>query len=98
MEVVLRELSQIVDYVIVDTPAVLEAGEALTLAALADGCVFVIGAGQCEGGDALWMKHLLENVQASIVGVVLNRSSRDAMTVSMSRSELQAEMRVPVDV
>jgi capsular exopolysaccharide synthesis family protein len=72
------ELGRSFDYIVIDTPAVLEAGEALELVTLADACVFVVGSGQCESRDAAWAKHLLENVQASILGVILNRSSRSA--------------------
>ncbi len=42
---------------------------------MVDGCVFVVGAGQCDRHDILWAKHLLANVQANVLGVFLNRYS-----------------------
>ena len=36
--------------------------------------MFVVGAGYCERREATWAKHLLANVQARTLGVLLNRS------------------------
>jgi Mrp family chromosome partitioning ATPase len=35
--------------------------------------LYVVGAGYSEQQDATWAKHLLNNVQANLLGVVMNR-------------------------
>ncbi len=70
---VIRYLTESVDFVIFDTPPIDRVGDALTVASLVDGCIFVVGAGQCEQQDVTWAKHLLTNVQANLLGAVLNR-------------------------
>jgi Mrp family chromosome partitioning ATPase len=73
---VIRELSDYADFVIIDTPPINNVGDALTLAGLVDGCIFVVGSGLCEQHEISWAKHLLANVQANLLGVFLNRYSR----------------------
>ena len=68
----LRESSQ---YVIVDTPPIRYAGDALILTRLADVQLFVVGAGGVDQTEVTLAKHLLTNMQASILGVFLNKSS-----------------------
>ncbi|MBI4586119.1 MAG: P-loop NTPase [Planctomycetes bacterium] len=75
---VLNWLTREMDFVVIDTPAVQRAGEALALVAMADACLFVVGAGQCDYPDALWAKHLFANVGASVLGVILNRCGPEA--------------------
>ncbi|HNS00484.1 MAG TPA: polysaccharide biosynthesis tyrosine autokinase [Planctomycetota bacterium] len=69
------ELSAQAEFVIFDTPPIDRVGDGLTVASMVDGCVFVVGAGQCDRHDILWAKHLLANVQANVLGVFLNRYS-----------------------
>jgi Mrp family chromosome partitioning ATPase len=38
-------------------------------------CLLVVGAGMVEQREASWAKHLLSNVQASVIGVVLNMTT-----------------------
>jgi Mrp family chromosome partitioning ATPase len=73
---VIRQLTEAVDFVILDTPPIDRVGDALTVASMVDGCIFVVGAGQCEQQDISWAKHLLTNVQANLLGAVLNRYSQ----------------------
>ncbi len=70
------ELKQHYDFVIFDTPPINKVGDALTIASVVDGCVFVVGSGQAEQHDVTWAKHLLSNVQANILGVFLNKYSK----------------------
>jgi Mrp family chromosome partitioning ATPase len=72
-EEVLQQLGRSHDFVIFDTPPIDRVGDALTVASLVDGCIFVVGAGQCEQHDVTWAKHLLTNVQANLLGAFLNR-------------------------
>ena len=70
------ELKQTYEYVIFDTPPINKVGDALTISSVMDGCVFVVGSGQAEQQDVSWAKHLLHNVQANILGVFLNKYSK----------------------
>ncbi len=72
---VFRQLTESHDYVIFDTPPIDRVSDGLTIASMVDGCVFVVGAGQCEHHEISWAKHLLMNVQANMLGVFLNRYS-----------------------
>jgi len=69
----LRQLTESFDFVIFDTPPIDRVGDALTVASMVDGCIFVVGAGQCEHHDITWAKHLLTNVQANLLGAFLNK-------------------------
>jgi capsular exopolysaccharide synthesis family protein len=69
---VLSQLKESFDYVIVDSPPICTVGDSLILARLVDACLLVVGSGLVEQRDASWAKHLLSNVQASIIGVILN--------------------------
>jgi len=69
----IRQLTEMADFVIFDTPPLDRVGDALTVASLVDGCIVVVGAGQCEHHDVKWAKHLLTNVQANLLGAFLNR-------------------------
>ena len=61
---------------IFDTPPINKVGDALTISSVMDGCVFVVGCGQAEQHDVTWAKHLLANVQANVLGVFLNKFSK----------------------
>ena len=70
------DLKQHYDFVIFDTPPINKVGDALTISSVMDGCVFVVGCGQAEQHDVTWAKHLLANVQANVLGVFLNKFSK----------------------
>ncbi|MEM7262353.1 MAG: polysaccharide biosynthesis tyrosine autokinase [Planctomycetota bacterium] len=73
---VVSELKQEYDFVIFDTPPINKVGDALTISSAVDGSVFVVGAGQAEQHEVTWAKHLLTNVQSNILGVFLNKFSK----------------------
>jgi len=73
---VVAELKQRYDFVIFDTPPINKVGDALTISSVVDGSVFVVGSGQAEQQDVAWAKHLLSNVQANVLGVFLNKFSK----------------------
>ena len=67
------ELRERADYIIFDTPPICSVGDCITLATIVDVVLYVVGAGYSEQQDATWAKHLLNNVQANLLGVVMNR-------------------------
>ena len=64
------------DFVIFDTPPINRVGDALTIAGLVEGSILVVGSGLCDQHEVAWAKHLLANVQANLVGVILNLHAR----------------------
>jgi Mrp family chromosome partitioning ATPase/uncharacterized protein involved in exopolysaccharide biosynthesis len=72
MRVLLQELSKSFDLVILDTPPVLATADAGILAALADGVLLVVRAGQTDRIAAKRAHQQLVNVGARVVGTVLN--------------------------
>ena len=66
------------DVVVIDTPPVLVAGDALKLASAADAGVFVIEAGRTDVRQATWAKRLLQSVNAKIAGALLNRAASES--------------------
>jgi Mrp family chromosome partitioning ATPase/uncharacterized protein involved in exopolysaccharide biosynthesis len=72
MRVLLKELAKSFDLVILDTPPVLATADAGILAALADGVLLVVRAGQTDRVAAKRAHHQLVNVGARVVGTVLN--------------------------
>lgn len=67
------ELRERADFIIFDTPPICSVGDCITLATIVDVVLYVVGAGYSEQQDATWAKHLLNNVHANILGVVMNR-------------------------
>lgn len=63
------------DYIIVDSPPLLMTGDALKMSAVADATIFVIEAGKIDQKEALWAKHLLASINATVSGVILNKSN-----------------------
>jgi Mrp family chromosome partitioning ATPase len=63
------------DVIVIDTPPVLVAGDALKLASAADAGVFVIEAGRTDVRQATWAKRLLQSVNAKMAGALLNRAA-----------------------
>jgi Mrp family chromosome partitioning ATPase len=72
MRVLLQELAKSFDLVILDTPPVLATADAGILAALADGVLLVVRAGQTDKVAAKRAHQQLVNVGARVVGTVLN--------------------------
>ena len=62
------------DAVVIDTPPILRAGDALKLATVADAVLFVVEAGRTEQRQATWAKRLLTSVNARVAGVLLNQA------------------------
>lgn len=64
------------DYIILDTPPVIMVTDAQILSQYADGCILVVASKESDKEAAVKAKKLLENVNAKIIGVVLNKLER----------------------
>ncbi|MGB3541483.1 polysaccharide biosynthesis tyrosine autokinase [Rubrivirga sp.] len=73
----LAELSKAVDVVVIDTPPVLVATDAVLLSAQADATVLVVSAGASKVGDIQQALSHLDDVGAQVAGAVLNRFTLD---------------------
>lgn len=71
-EDVLDNLRELADYVIIDAPPVLPVADALVLAHLADGVLFVVGADRVKRPQVANARDALQRVQAPLLGTVVN--------------------------
>ncbi|MCB2298258.1 CpsD/CapB family tyrosine-protein kinase [Clostridium tagluense] len=63
------------DYIIIDSSPLTESADAKAVAKNADGCVLVVKYGATERKSAIKAKEILKKVDASIIGVFLNKTS-----------------------
>ncbi len=68
-----RSLAERYDIVVLDSPPILAANDALLLGGIVDAVLLVVGAGCADRDDVLRAKQQLEPVSAPIIGAVLNR-------------------------
>lgn len=73
MKQLLNEVSKDYDFVLLDTSPAAVVTDASILAAVADGTILVCASGQVSIDGAKRAKELLENVNANIIGVILNK-------------------------
>lgn len=73
MKNLLTTLKDNYDYVLIDSPPVINVTDPVILAPFVDGVIFVIHAGKTEIDMILRSKEILEGVKANILGVVLNK-------------------------
>lgn len=73
MRTFLDSLKDIYDYIIIDTPPVGVVTDAALIGSYTDGTVLVVSSGNVEIEAAKRSKALLQNVNANILGVVLNK-------------------------
>lgn len=64
------------DYIVLDAPPIIMVTDAQILSQYSDGCLLVIASGEADKEAAIKAKKLLENVNAKIIGVVLNKLER----------------------
>ena len=69
------ELRTLAGYVLVDTPPVATVAEASAIAAEADGVILVVDLARLRRRDLLATRRQLDHARASVIGIVLNRSS-----------------------
>ncbi len=77
MKQLLDEVSEDYDFVIIDTPPAAVVTDASILSAVADGTILVCASGQVPVDGVKRAKELLENVNANIIGVILNKIPTD---------------------
>lgn len=74
MKQFLEEAKKIFDFIVLDTPPVVAVTDAQLLSTMVGGVLLVVAVGQAEIGGAERAKELLDNVNANIIGVVLNKA------------------------
>jgi non-specific protein-tyrosine kinase len=74
MAAVLKELSAMADFVVIDSPPVQAVTDAVILSSIADGTLLVIDAGRTHRGNALAAQEALAKTGGRLLGVVLNRT------------------------
>ena len=72
MQKVLKELQARYDYVILDSPPLLNMADASILSSLADATILVVGYGETTRDEAVKVHQQLQMAKANIVGVVIN--------------------------
>ena len=72
MRTLLEKLGETFDVIVLDTPPVLPVADSAILAALADGVLLVVRAGQTDRRAAQLAVQQLQDVDARILGAVLN--------------------------
>lgn len=80
LDPLLQTFSEETDIVLVDTPPIRSVSDPLIIARVVDSTVMVVGAGMVTKQDASWAKHLLNNVRAHLMGVILNRFNRQQVS------------------
>ncbi|WP_208560214.1 CpsD/CapB family tyrosine-protein kinase [Marinilactibacillus kalidii] len=73
MNTIIEEMKEEFDMIIFDMPPVLAVTDAQVMASKVDGLLFVIPKGEVSKEQVLKSKELLENVQANILGAILNK-------------------------
>jgi capsular exopolysaccharide synthesis family protein len=74
----LKEMSKEYKFIFIDAPPVMPVADASDIAALADGVILVYMAGKIGRGVLKRVKGTLENVDARLTGVILNKIRSDA--------------------
>jgi capsular exopolysaccharide synthesis family protein len=77
MGTLLEKMRETYDVIIIDTPSIMSVTDAQIVAAQSDGVVLVIESGKVKKELVLKAKASLENVQAKLIGVVLNSTNRN---------------------
>lgn len=78
MKQFLVEAKKNFDFIILDTPPVVAVTDAQLLSTMVGGVLLVVASGQTEVAATEKAKELLENVNANIIGVVLNKAEVSA--------------------
>ena len=77
MEEILGQLRDRFDYILIDSPPIIAVTDAAVLASKVDGVILVISAGKTKRELARKARSLLQNVNANLIGVVLNNVKYD---------------------
>lgn len=72
MRAVLEKVKESADFILVDSPPVLAASDAMALASMVDGVIFVTNHAKAVRDDARRTSELLRKVNARVLGLVVN--------------------------
>jgi len=72
MKKLVRQMGQRYDFVLLDSPPAIVVTDAMLLSKEVDGTLLVVRAGQTDRNALLRARSLLDQVEAQVVGVVLN--------------------------
>jgi capsular exopolysaccharide synthesis family protein len=72
MKSLIQEVSELYDFVIIDTPPVLVAAETLSIAKITDGILLVSRPGVIDGNSALAAQEKLKMAKANVLGLIVN--------------------------
>ena len=73
MKEFITSLKEYYDYIFIDAPPIGIVTDAGIISTYSDGCIFVVGSKQCDIEMAKIAKKRLEDVNANIIGAVLNK-------------------------
>lgn len=73
MKQFINTLRESLDFIIIDTPPILLVTDSQLLASFTDGYILTVASGETDRNAAAKSKELLNNVNAKILGVVLNK-------------------------
>ncbi|WZL73659.1 CpsD/CapB family tyrosine-protein kinase [Clostridiaceae bacterium 35-E11] len=73
MKAFIKEMTEVYDRVLIDAPPIGVVTDAAILSTFADGTILVVAAGQVAVEGAKHSKELLQQVNANIIGVLLNK-------------------------
>lgn len=94
---VIRQLRQLADYVIFDTPPILAVTDAIVLAARTDGTVLVAEAGRTRSEALRQAARTLSQANARAVGVVLNKTKVRHSADYYYHAEKQTAVQIEVE-
>ena len=72
MKLLVEGLSQKYDYVLIDSPSLIDNVDALNLGKISDGILLVIKLGVLNNSQAIECKNLLEMTEQNVIGIVVN--------------------------
>ncbi|WP_295786159.1 polysaccharide biosynthesis tyrosine autokinase [uncultured Microbacterium sp.] len=78
MERVMKQLAQRYDHILIDSPAVLTATDAVLLSKLADATLLVAGVGVSGAADVVTASSRLRAVRADVLGAVVSREPKSS--------------------
>lgn len=73
MQEFMEYLRQSFDYIVVDSPPLIVVTDAQIISKYSDACILVVAAGESDRNAVIKAKELLCNVNANLIGIVLNK-------------------------
>lgn len=73
MQQFMEYLKQSFDYIVIDSPPIIAVTDAQIISKYTDACILIVAAGESDRNAVMRAKELLCNVNANLIGVVLNK-------------------------